>query len=277
MFSSGVPTFNNYSSFDLKAKSSDEQNYFHDYESGSTSNRIISKQFQLIDYHVFHLTNGNYIPLQFDDEKSGAANKNTGYIIGTGLTDDETYTTLSSPRISSYSSSYLSGSVTNDKITSVKTYDNGEWKTITETKDEDGYVTGTENVSFLSGKYAKARNAVATAIEGQDAIHGIHFDVSTSNKYTDDYYRGSIYEGAYIEETMLLKSYDGTPKTTRMPKGCIDFELEDSGYITFFAGMYNMTASISSLNYFSLFKVNRSSPTSYTLSEIKKVYKYQIK
>ncbi len=282
-FDEPVPTFSNVASMILYQTGANSANFValkSDCVGNSgnlniTANRLYgTNSFELYDNSVYQLTNGNYLPINFsDNNKTATGTNNVGYIVGVGLASDTNNYGAATPRISSYPSSYLDGSVTNGEITTVKTYNGGNWTTITEEKDSNGKVTGISGVNFLSNKYIEARNAVATAIEGQNTVHGIHFDVSASSTYATGYYRGSIYQGAYTEQTMLLKSYNGAAKTTRMPKGCIDFELEDSGFITFFAGMYNSTSTVTNLNFFSLFKVNRSSPTNFTLSEIKKIYK----
>ncbi len=276
-FVTGFSTFGNQKQFDFKATSSTE-NTFRVYQRGTTT-YVVTWQFNKTADHVYRMVDGSYLPLKFNSDKSGVDYQNSGYIVGTGLVSDTNYVGAGSPRISSYSSSFLSGSLSGNKITSVQTYEGGSWKTITETKDSDGTITGVSNISFLSGKYADARNDVGASIEGQDTIHGIHFDVHTSNKYSGtNTYRGAISgaDSASVTKNVHLKSYgENVSKSTKMPKGSIDFELNDSGFITFFAGLYTET-DVSSMNFFSLFVVDRTNPTSYTLKEIRKIYKSSV-
>lgn len=277
-FSTGVSRFSNATQIDLKctATSGGAPLYFRPVNRGGTT-QYLSINFYITDNHVYHLTNENYLPLTFNDAKTAVSTANTGYITGTSLNSDTNYVGTASPRLASYSSAYLSGSMSNGNINTVKTYDGGEWKTITETK-ENGEVTSISNVSFTSGKYISARNVLAQTVEGKETVHGIHFDVSATNTYASGKYRGSIDGDEYVKINndypyMMLKSYGGTAKKTKMPKGCIDFELEDCGYITFFAGFYNSNTDTTKLNFFSLHHVDRTSPTSYTIKEIKKIYK----
>ena len=274
-FATGVPRFSNYTSFDLHKYSGVNTGVTKTDTDGSNSaNRLINVTFQYADAHIFHLTNGSYIPLKLSDDYSSAANDNTGYIVGVGLASNTNYVGGASPRVSSYSVSYLNNSITSGTINNVYTVDNnGTKQTITETKT-DGVVTST---SPSYERYITSRTVVGETFDGADVSNGIHFDVSATNKYSNSsYYRGSVANDSsdtYIEEQMLLKSYNGTKKTTRMPKGSIDFELEDSGYINFFAGMYNVSPDVTQLNFFSLHHVIRTSPTAYTLKEIKKIYR----
>ena len=246
------------------------------YSRGGNST-IITLNFTYTNNHVYHLEPGCYIPLKFgDDTKADVSSANTGYITGASLISDTNYYGNATPRLSSYSSDYLSNSLSNGNVATVKTYNfsSSSWVTLTETTDgETGEVTGVTNVDFSSGKYPAARNKVAEIVNGQDTVHGIHFDVHATNTYASGLARGSVDANECITANMLLKSYSGVAKSTKMPRGCIDFELEDTGYITFFAGLYNMSSDVTNLNFFSIHHVNRSTPTSFTLKEIKKVYK----
>ena len=276
-FASPVSRFSNYTNFDLhKTSSSGTTTYAvkTGTSGGTSSNRLVNLNFAYADAHVFHLTNDSYIPLKFSNDHSSVPSDNTGYIVGVGLASNTNYVGGASPRIASYSVSYLNNSVSNGEVTNVYTVDtSGTKQSITETK-VDGVVTST---SPSYERYVSSRAVVGETFSDADVSNGIHFDVSASTKYSNSsYYRGSIANDSsdtYAEHTMLLKSYNGVAKTTRMPKGSIDFELQDSGYITFYAGMYNVTSSVSQLNFFSLHHVIRTSPTSYTLKEIERIYK----
>lgn len=274
-FASAVSRFSNYTNFDLH-KTSDTIVYAVKVgTSGDTkSNRLNNNGFTYTDAHIFHLTNDNYVPIKFNNDYSSADSDNTGYIVGVGLASNTNYVGGASPRVASYSVSYLNNSITDGEITSVNTVDNsGNKQAIIETKT-NGVVTET---SPSYERYVSSRAVMADTFDGADVSNGIHFDTSASNNYSgSSYRRGSIANDSsdtYIEQPMLLKSYNGTSKTTRMPKGSIDFELEDSGYINFFAGMYNVSTDVTQLNFFSLHHVIRTSPTAYTLKEIEKIYK----
>ena len=276
-FASGVSRFGNSTNFDLHKTSSNSTTTYPVYtgtSGGTKTNRLLNLAFIYADAYVAHLTNDNYIPIKFASGNASVDTGNTGYIIGTGLASSTNNVGNASPRIASYSVSYLNSSITDGEITNVYTVDtSGNKQSITETKT-NGVVTAS---SPSYERYVSSRAVMGDTFDSADVSNGIHFDVSGSYKYTGSvHYRGSIANDSsdtYIEQPMLLKSYNGTSKTTRMPKGAIDFELEDSGYINFFAGMYNITTSVTQLNFFSLHHVVRSSPTAYTLKEIEKIYK----
>ena len=274
-FASAVSTFSNYTNFDLHKYSGTTVYAVKVGTSGGTkSNRLNTNGFTYADAHIFHLTNGNYIPIKFNNDYSAVDSDNTGYIVGVGLASNTNYVGGASPRIASYSVSYLNNSITSGDITNVYTVDNsGNKQSITETKT-NGVVTAT---SPSYERYVSSRAVMGDTFDDADVSHGIHFDVSASTNYSgSSYKRGSIANDSsdtYIEQPMLLKSYNGVSKTTRMPKGSIDFEVEDAGYINFFAGMYNVSSDVTQLNFFSLHHVIRTSPTAYTLKEIEKIYK----
>lgn len=271
-FNNPISRFSNYSNFDLLLSSG--TTVYVVKKDKTTSEKLINISWAYCDYHVYHLTNDNFIPLDFNENKTSTSNSNTGYIIGTGLASNTNNYGGATPRISSYGISYLNNSMSNGEISSVYTVDTaGSKQQITETKT-DGVVTGS---SPSYERYVSSRKVIGDTLQNADVSYGIHFDVSSSTKYANStFYRGSIANDSsdtYVEHNMLLKSYNGTAKTTRMPKGSIDFELEDTGYINFFAGMYNSSGSVSNLNFFSLHHVIRSSPTNYTLKEIKYIYR----
>lgn len=272
-FSTTVPRFGQ-SKFDLLQMSATSASYYV-VKTGSTSyssNKLFNSAFMFADNRVYHLRDNCYIPLKFtDDTNTSVSTENTGYIIGTNY-NNNTNNHAGSPRIAAYSTNYVGNSLTDGLISSVNTYHNGAWTTITDTKglDDEGNSVVVES-SIAYERYIKSRNAVGSAIEGKVVISGIHFEANPSLNYPTGGPRGSIQQDAYTEQTALFKSYNGTAKETRMPLGSIDFELEKSGVINFFAGTYNATSGVKN-NFFSLYHVDRTGPKAYTLHEIKKIY-----
>lgn len=270
------PTHFSVSTFDLLSKNSAETSY-KPLKTGSadqSSNQVFTPlpnfTWTYCDAHVYQLTDGNYLPLLYNDNHTAAnPDTNTGYITGVKFTNTSF---ASSPRIASYGVNHLSGSITNNSITKVKTYYDGAWVDIGETKDASGKVTAITQTKL--DRYINARNKVAGSIENQDSICGIHFDITTTagNTYSDGVKKGAVSgaSDAAMDVNALLKSNNGSSQHLYMPKGTIDFQLEMPGYIAFFAGMYN--ASVSYLNFFSLHHMDRSTGNPYTLKEIKKIY-----
>ena len=231
---------------------------------------------------IYRLRDGSYIPLKFEDiTHTKAAMNNTGYLVGSNLIGVN-----ASPKISSYKMVNIANAIGNtaynnlqtaykaDNITytdsklEILTYYDGGWKRIKDSHNANNNSTNSQitrytrvNVEdFGFVKYEASRNALQEVLESSTFIHGIHFDnnqISTSNLLTIP---ANI---ARINGQTISTAY-------QVPKGSIDFNLKEKGYINFFAGTYN--SSNVSLNFFSLYKVERNGGTITALNEISKIY-----
>ena len=231
---------------------------------------------------VYRLRDGSFIPLKFTDNR--AALTNTGYLVGSNIGTGAN----ASPKISSYKMINLQNALSNTRSTNmadtykasgnityddskleVLTYQNG-WKRI---KDDHNAQNNSTNAAITSYtrtdvadlgfvKYTASRAALQETLTGTNFIHGIHFDnnaISTSNLLTVSANTARV-QGSNITTTYQL------------PKGSIDFNLKEEGFINFFAGTYN--SSQVNLNFFSLYQVTRNANGNITaLTQIKKIYK----
>ncbi len=265
-FNNSVATFSNYSSFDLKSTNTSETN-FQPYN-GNT--RIVSLSFAYVAVEVKRFNDDNYTPILFNDDKTGVASNNTGYIIGKSLAGN-LYGNCS-PKISLYDKkTYLSNSINASgaiKQNGIKYYNQSTstWDTIADTV-EDGVITGS-SPSFE--RYINPRNEMTTIVDNSDRIQGIHFDYQSG--------AGNLTTSSTKSATMYT-IMNPTATTYKMPRGSIDFYLQKPGYITFFAGSYTETASVK-INFFSLYKINRPVSNGVTdfssissIDEISKIYK----
>ena len=232
---------------------------------------------------VYRLRDGSFIPLKFhDDTHTQAALGNTGYLVGSNIGTGAN----ASPKISSYKMVNLQNALTNTPSTNMQTaynaaniaytdskleimtYKNG-WKRIKDDHNSGNNSTNTAITSYTKTdldnfgfqKYVDSRNSLQEVLESSAFLHGIHFDnnqVSTSNLLTVPANTARI-NGSRVNTTYQL------------PKGSIDFNLKEEGFINFFAGTYN--SSDVTLNFFSLYKVNRSGGNITSLDPINKIYK----
>lgn len=232
---------------------------------------------------IYRLRDGSYLPLKFTDDYK-AHTKNTGYLVGSNVGTGAN----ASPKISSYklvnignalsNTAYTNMATTyssstpnisyNDSKLEVLTYSNG-WKRISDSHNENNNTTNTQISSYTKTNYADlglvkyeaSRNAIQESLDGATFIHGIHFDnnaVSTSSLLT-------------VSANIIRINGSNVTTTYQLPKGSIDFNLKEEGFINFFAGTYN--SSNVDLNFFSLYQVSRNSSGNITaLNQIKKIY-----
>ncbi len=232
---------------------------------------------------VYRFRDGAYAPLKFtDDTRTQAALGNTGYLVGSNVGTGAN----ASPKISSYKMVNLQNALTNTRSTNmgdtykaaniaytdskleIMTYQNG-WKRIKDSHNASNNSTNSaitsytktdlENFGFV--KYADSRDALQEVLESSTFVHGIHFDnnaVSTSSLLT-------------VSANIIRINGHKVTTSYQLPKGSVDFNLKEEGYINFFAGTYN--SSQVNLNFFSLNQVTRNSSGNITaLTPIKKIY-----
>ena len=232
---------------------------------------------------VYRLRDGSYAPLKFaSDTHTQAALGNTGYLVGSNVGTGAN----ASPKISSYKMVNLQNALTNTRSTNmadtykaaniaytdskleIMTYQNG-WKRIKDSHNANNNSTNaaitsytkTDLANFNFVKYTDSRDALQEVLESSPFVHGIHFDnnaISTSSLLTVPA------NTARINGKNITTSY-------QLPKGAVDFNLKEEGFINFFAGTYN--SSQVNLNFFSLYKVTRNDSGNITaLTQIKKIY-----
>ena len=232
---------------------------------------------------VYRLRDGSYAPLKFtDDTHTQAALGNTGYLVGSNVGTGAN----ASPKISSYKMVNLQNAISNTQSTNmqttynatniaytdskleVMTYQNG-WKRIKDSHNENNNSTNqaitsytkTDLANFGFQKYEASRDALQEVLESSPFVHGIHFDnnaVSTSSLIT-------------VPANTARINGKKVTTTYQLPKGSVDFNLKEEGFINFFAGTYN--SSQVNLNFFSLYQVSRNTSGNITaLTQIKKIY-----
>ena len=232
---------------------------------------------------VYRLRDGSYAPLKFtDDTHTQAALGNTGYLVGSNVGTGAN----ASPKISSYKMVNLQNAISNTQSTNmqttynatniaytdnkleVMTYQNG-WKRIKDSHNENNNSTNaaitsytkTDLANFGFQKYEASRDALQEVLESSLFVHGIHFDnnaVSTSSLIT-------------VPANTARINGKKVTTTYQLPKGSVDFNLKEEGFINFFAGTYN--SSQVNLNFFSLYQVSRNNSGNITgLTQIKKIY-----
>ena len=254
---------------------------------------------------------GTFLPLNVDTKQNGyeplhSSEKgyNTGYIIGgqTATTFSNTtaaanqYYGVTTVRTASSSIQYISNSInstttfTNSKLEVLtnlnKAYDTGTTAAANFARIQDAYNLNNTSVdpdmaAITSGRanqreilstsfhsYTGARQSLGNGSDGildsASYIHGLHFLNGIVNS-------SAIETGnnIYINSATPLDNY-------QFPRGSLDFNLKEKGYISFFAGSYQ-AASYSCDGFFSLYTVRRtttdSGSTINSIREIDKIYK----
>ena len=230
---------------------------------------------------VYHLKDSCYLPLKFNDDNSGTASDNTGYIVGdtsgnAGVVKVASYYPSSIVNSLSNTNTSTTGVAISDKTT---TYVDSSLELLTYNfKDSVWYrIQDSHNINRTGGqttnsyltpytrktteylgfeKYDDSRNKLQRILENSTKVQGIHFDfkeISNSNLL-------SVNNNIKINGTTFNSAY-------QLPKGSIDFNLKRTGYINFFAGTY-----YSSVVYnFGFFTLNHISRTGGTINYIKKI------
>ncbi len=193
-------------------------------------------------------TPDTYFPLQGTDENIGIPkSNNTGYVVGgTDYYDDFS----GDIRISKYENSNLSVSYSGNQLNTILSIDTkGKFKKSTESADYfDSFV-----------KYNSSKQQLTDILNKDSNIYGIHFMNGTIGKRSDN---------TYVKiPSATINGIDYSDY--EVPDDCIDFKLDEEGYINFFAGTYFPNNNC----FFSLYKVERDSDNKITaLKKIKAVY-----
>lgn len=215
---------------------------------------------------IYRYRDGTVIPINMDDEFN-ALSTNTGYIIGSSLSG----ATNGSPKSSSYYIDYICNSLSDQAVDYTKVFNGNQakynsnnleiltfhedsWHRITDSYNTNNTVVSSALSAYSARtveelgfeKYNKARDALDFIFKKSDGtseslIHGIHFDTKVP----------SYSNVTHTNVSILGKEYTNYP----LLNSSINFNVKDSGKITFFAGTYY---SISSTNYANAFNQNRS-------------------
>ena len=234
---------------------------------------------------VYHLKDTCYLPLKFNEDKTGTASDNTGYIVG------GTSGNAGVVKVASYYPSSIVNSLSNTNVATIgnavadktTTYVDSNLELITyNMKDSAWYRVGdshnanrsggeTTN-SYISGfsrktpeylgfeKYDDSRNKLQNILENSTKVQGIHFDfteVSSSNKLT-------VASNIKLSGNTYNSSYE-------LLKGSINFNLKSTGYINFFAGTY-YSSTMYNFGFFTLNHVSRSGGTITGVKKISQIY-----
>lgn len=232
---------------------------------------------------MYRFRDGSFVPLKFtNDNKTQTDMGNSGYLVGSNVGTGVN----ASPKVASYKMVNIGNALTNTQYTNLKTaydaanisyvdskleiltYKDG-WKRIQDSHNENNNSTNGQITSYTKTpvddlglvKYNKSRNALQEILTGTSMIHGIHFDnnaVSTSSLLT-------------VSANTIRINNSKIATTYQLPKGSIDFNVAEDGYINFYAGTFN--SSDVNLNFFSLYQVTRNASGNITaLTQIKKIY-----
>jgi len=224
-----------------------------------------------------------FFPLSLNEEGTGVRDSNTGYIVS-GPTFQNTSTqngvTNVPPsrsgdiRVSYYAMDNISNALGRTNNT---TYSDNRLEVVTCTEDagwvriSDSYNANNTNINAtLSNafgtkstvaslglqQYNSVRDSISTLLTGQSNIYGLHFMDAAIGTST---------------VTVPSATINGDTFTNYpLPSDCIDFNLNQAGYITFVAGTYfpGNTA------FFSLYQIDRDEDTQAinSIQEISKIY-----
>ena len=167
------------------------------------------------------------------------------------------------------------------------TFDNSKLFAITATSNSDyALITDSHNASSTAGSGLstitdrKASTSLSryddwdTNTGAREAL-GTVFTEDSSNIYGLHFMNASISASNYV--TVPGAKISGTTYSSglKMPKDCIDFNVKEAGYITFFAGTYfSVGYSDENNSFFSLHKINRDSNNDISsITEIQTIYK----
>ena len=226
---------------------------------------------------------GSYFPLNVDEVLSGGtltgyttSSKNTGYIASAGFDGASTV------RTAAYGIKFIGNSLSSSG-TSSNSYVASQFEVMTNStvaysssnyvRINDNYNSANTSVSSAMSSYQKtkqsstlqkydsSRSLLNDVLSGQSAVHGLHFQgttISSSSTVT-------IPSASINNET--ITQY-------KVPTSSIDFTLQHSGFINFFAGSYYNTVGTNVDSFFSLHVITRSSDKKSisSIKEIKKIW-----
>lgn len=233
---------------------------------------------------LYHLKDGCYLPLKFNEDKTGTASDNTGYVVGASDGDRGVV------KIASYYPSAIVNSLSNTNVSTIGNAVSDKTTTYVDTnlelltysiKDKQWYrIEDSHNVNRTGGettnsyiqkysrksveylgfeKYNESRNHLQNSLENSSKIQGIHFDfkeISGQEKLT---------------VTSNIKLRGQTYSNYELPKGSLDFNLKKTGYINFFAGTY-YSSTVYNFGFFTLNHITRNGTAISSIKKISEIY-----
>jgi len=244
-------------------------------------------------------TNATYFPLTWATNSDGTtspdanpADTNTGYVVSGGSNGN----TIGNIRVSKYGISNLSASIgsnvttyTSSTAPEIVTYDTTQghgWTLISDSYNSSNTtVSSTYTNTFGSSmtkndyrsalhlaRYKKSREGLQNVLLNQSNVYGLHFmNAQISSDYLSTVGHAKVMDG----KTTRTDSNGNTVDTYsdyynyQVPDNSIDFNLQSTGYINFYAGTYFSNNN----TFFSLHKIERNSDnTISSIKEISKIY-----
>ena len=227
----------------------------------------------------------SYFPISVTkSNKFSTSNKNTGYIIsGKSFINpnydsggEPTYNNSGDIRVARYSMDNISSSLgqttfDNSKLFAITATSNSDYALIT-----DSYNASSSASSSLDDIDDTVESSTLNRYDDWDTNTGAR--VALGNVFTND--SSNIYGLHFMNATISANNTVVVPNAVingrtyrdglEMPKDSIDFFVEKSGFITFFAGTYYSGNSA----FFSLHKITRDSSNNISnITEIQNIYK----
>lgn len=234
---------------------------------------------------VYHIKDSCYLPLKFNEDNTGTASDNTGYLVGASSGD------IGVVKVASYYPSSIVNSMSDTVTTTTNnaiadkttTYEDSKLEVLTYSMNDNSWyrISDSHNANRPGGpstnarlssfgrksvgdlgfeKYNDSRDNLQHILESGSRVPGIHFDakeINVSDKL-------SVARNIKISGTTYNSAYE-------LPKGSIDFNLKKTGYINFFAGTY-YTSDMYNYTFFTLNHVNRTGGTINSIKKIAEIY-----
>ena len=244
---------------------------------------------------VYHLKDGNYLPLKFNDDKSETALGNSGYIVGNGTIGSSVE---GNPQLTARYFTALGNSLDNGRNwttgnswnqTSIASFSGYENKVEVMTyafKNEnnstntgwrrisDSYNANNSSVSSQISSYTKTGYGALGLQAYEDSRANLQ-DIFSSSKRI----QGILFKNSTLSvnnKITVNAKILGEEKTNyELPKGSLVCNLKSTGFINFFAGsFYGGSSNITNFRAFSLYKIERNPNNSISsLNRITKIYK----
>lgn len=228
-------------------------------------------------YVEYEIKDATYLPLKFEQDKLSTAyssltvsSNNTGYLTGNDFgNSNNNSSAFGSFYYGAISNSLVDNNKSNNSITSNNNndvqYDSSKLEILTYSVADGDFrrISDSYNANHPSAnvsdkikgktkktvselglqKYNDTREKLETMFQSRTRLQGIHFTRGNVN---------TNYLGNYSNVKIMGNDYS----SYQLPKGAIDFNLKNDGYITYFAGGYNSN-SVTTVTFFSLYKINR--------------------
>ncbi len=277
------------------ASNSNYYNYYSNPEDFDTppSPLIASNKNHYIRYGI---SSSSYLPLIFKESDNLQWNTvspaNTGYIAGASTKTSPIFAASYNDMIqNSFSNTHTNRKVdsssghTNFDASNLETLElltwstaDNNWVMIEDSYNQNHSTTNTTfyNTSTKQYRYAKksATNPISSGGLGfekyADSREQI-FETFSHPRIHSLHFEGNELSASNVTNIPTATIGDETINNYKVPSGSIDFTLKESGFINFFAGTY-ASAAQSNMNFFSIYKVNRTGASVDSIQRITAVY-----